>query len=162
ANSTPTPFPLARGATRATLYIPSLPSRGHPPFSSPQIEPVVNKPLPVIETLANRAEQITPPASRAHALGLHFSLADPTHACRTGLARWTTMVAERDTWLGQARTKREKRSSTGTLTRQELRSAQVPPELAQRTLDTVAAISAAQAKVENQRASTLVLQDRIA
>jgi len=71
-------------------------------------------------------------------------------------------VTDRANWLEQQRALLGKLSETWTLTRQELRMAKVPPEVLQRTLDTVGAITAAQARVETQRAATLILQDRIA
>ena len=162
ANDTPTPIPVAEVTGRADEVSALLRSIDDQLSSRSQIEKIEGELGPLSEKLADRTEQTRRTIAGAPALGTLDSLADSWQSSRMGLASWMTIVTERANWLEQQRTKLAKLSSTWTLTRQELRAAQVPTELAQRTLDTVAAITTAQAKVENQRASTLVLQDRIA
>ena len=162
ANDTPTPIPVTEVTGRADEVSALLRSIDDQLSSRSQIAKIEGELGPLSEKLADRTEQTRRTIAGTPALGTLDSLADSWQLSRVGLASWMTTVTERANWLEQQRTKLAKLGSTWMLTRQELRAAKVPPELAQRTLDTVAAISAAQAKVEDQRASTLVLQDRIA
>src|SRR5262245_45243424 len=162
ANDTPTPTPVAEVTGRADEVSALLRSIDDQLSSRSQIAKIEGELGPLSEKLADRTEQTRRTLAAAPALGTLDSLADSWQSSRMGLVSWMTIVTERANWLEQQRTQLAKLSSTWLLTRQELRAAKVPPELAQRTLDTVAAITAAQAKVEDQRASTLVLQDRIA
>src|SRR5262245_27400654 len=162
ANDTPTPIPVAEVTGRADEVSALLRSIDDQLSSRSQIAKIEGELGPLSEKLADRTEQTRRTIAGAPALGTLDSLADSWQSSRMGLVSWMTIVTERANWLEQQRTQLAKLSSTWLLTRQELRAAKVPPELAQRTLDTVAAITAAQARVEPERAATLILQDRIA
>src|SRR5207247_9499318 len=95
-------------------------------------------------------------------VGTRDSFADSGVSSRVGVVSWMAIVTDRANWLEQQRTQLAKLGATWAKTRAELRAAKVPPELTQRTADTAAAIAGAQAKLEAQRAATLVLQDRVA
>jgi potassium-dependent mechanosensitive channel len=162
AADTPAPIPVAEVAQRAddvSAFLRSLDERLPP---SPQIAKIEQELGPLSDRLAERAEQTRRTIEAAPGLGTLDSLADSWQASRLGLAAWMTAVTERANWLEQQRAELAKLSATWTRTRLELRAAKVPPELAQRTVDTVSAIVEAQNKVETQRAATLVLQDRVA
>jgi potassium efflux system protein len=158
---TPTAIPVAEVTGRAddvSTYLRSLDEQLPP---SAQISKIEQELGPLSDKLAERADQTRRTIANAPGLGALDALADSWQSSRLGLASWMTTVTERANWLEQQRTQLAKLSSTWLLTRQELRAAKVPPELAQRTLDTVGAITAAQARVEAERAATLILQDRI-
>jgi small-conductance mechanosensitive channel len=162
AADTPKPIPVAEVAGRAdevASYLRSVDERLPP---SAQITKTDGDLGPLSEKLAERAEQTKRIIEANPGLGALDALTDSWQSSRLGLMSWMTTVTDRANWLEQQRALLAKLNEIWTLTRQELRVAKVPPELLQRTLDTVGAITGAQAKVETQRASTLVLQDRIA
>ena len=162
AADTPKPIPVAEVAGRADEVSASLRSvEEHLPPSA-QITKIEGELGPLSEKLAERGEQTKRIIDANPGLGALDSLTDSWQSGRLGLVSWMTTVTDRANWLEQQRALLEKLSATWTLTRQELRVAKVPPEVLQRTLDTVGAITGAQARVETQRGATLVLQDRIA
>ena len=162
APDTPTAIPVAEVTGRADEVSVLLRSIDDQLSQSPQISKIEQELGPLSEKLADRTEQTRRTIDAAPGIGTLDSLTDSWQSSRMGLGGWMTTVTERANWLEQRRTQLAKLSATWTLTRQELRVAKVPPELLQRTLDTVAAITTAQSKVEAQRAATLVLQDRVA
>ena len=128
---------------------------------SPQIAKIEQDLGPLSDKLVERAEQTRRTLATTPELGTLDSLAESWQSSRVALAAWMTTVTERANWLEQQRAQLASLNTTWTRTRLELRAAKVPPELAKRTVDIVAAIIEAQGKVETQRSATLVLQDRI-
>jgi potassium-dependent mechanosensitive channel len=162
AADTPATIPVAEVAGRAdevSTLLRSLDERLPP---SPQITKIEQDLGPLSDKLVERAEQTRRTLATTPELGTLDSLADSWQASRTALAAWMTTVTERANWLEQQRAQLASLNTTWTRTRLELRAAKVPPELAKRTVDIVAAIIEAQGKVETQRSASLVLQDRIA
>ena len=162
AADTPATIPVAEVAGRAdevSALVRSLDERLPP---SPQIAKIEQDLGPLSDKLVERAEQTRRTLATTPELGTLDSLADSWQSSRVALAAWMTTVTERVNWLEQQRTQLADLNTTWTRTRLELRAAKVPPELAKRTVDIVAAIIEAQSKVETQRSATLVLQDRIA
>ena len=158
----PKAIPVAEVAGRAddvSTYLRSL-DQQLPPSS--QISKIEQELGPLGDKLTERAEQTHRTIVAAPGLGTLDSLADSWQSGRLGLVSWMATVTDRANWLEQQRAQLAKLSATWAKTRAELRAAKVPPELTQRTLDTVTAIAGAQTKVEAQRGATLVLQDRIA
>jgi potassium-dependent mechanosensitive channel len=162
AAAPPTPIPVAEVAGRADEVSAFLRSVDEQLPPSTQITKIEQELGALTEKLAERSEQTRRTIESEPGLVALDSLIDSWQSSRLGLESWMTVVTERANWLEQQRTQLAKLGDTWTLTRQDLRVAKVPPELLQRTLDIVGAITAAQAKVEIQRAVTLVLQDRIA
>jgi potassium-dependent mechanosensitive channel len=162
AAETPAPIPVAEVTGRADDVSALLRTiEEHLPPSS-QITKIEQELGPLSDKLAARADQTRRAIANAPGLGALDALADSWQSSRLGLVSWMTTVTERANWIEQQRTQLAQLSSTWLLTRQEVRAAKVPPELVQRTLDTVGAITAAQARVDAERAATLILQDRIA
>src|SRR4030095_3809365 len=162
AADTPKPIPVAEVAGRAdevSAFLRSIDEQLPPSAPITKIEGELG---PLSEKLAERAEQTKRTIEANPGLGALDSLTDSWQSGRLGLMSWMSIVTDRANWLEQQRALLGKLNATWTLTRQELRVAKVPPELLQRTLDTVGAITSAQGRVETQRAATLVLQDRIA
>jgi small-conductance mechanosensitive channel len=162
AADTPTAIPVAEVAGRAddvSAFLRSLDEQLPP---SSQISKIEQELGPLDDKLAERAEQTRRIIASAPGLGTLDSLADSWQSGRLGLVSWMATVTDRANWLEQQRAQLAKLSATWAKTRADLRVAQVPPELTQRTADTVTAIAGAQTKVEAQRGATLVLQDRIA
>jgi potassium-dependent mechanosensitive channel len=162
ADTPPTAIPVAEVTGRADDVSVLLRSIDDQLSSSSHIMKIEQELQPLSEKLADRSEQTRRTIEAAPGIGTLDSLTDSWQSSRLGLVASMNAVTERANWLEQQRTQLAKLSATWALTRQELRAAKVPPELLQRTLDTVAAITVAQGKVETQRAATLVLQDRIA
>jgi small-conductance mechanosensitive channel len=161
AADTPTAIPVAEVAGRAddvSAFLRSLDERLPP---SPQIAKIEQDLGPLSEKLVERTEQTGRTLATTPELGTLDSLADSWQSSRVALAAWMTTVTERANWLEQQRAQLASLNTTWTRTRLELRAAKVPPELAKRTVDIVAAIIEAQSKVDTQRSATLVLQDRI-
>jgi small-conductance mechanosensitive channel len=71
-------------------------------------------------------------------------------------------VTERADWLERQRAELAKLTATWARTRAEVRAAKAPPELSERIKDVLASLADAQARLEAERATTLVLQDRVA
>jgi small-conductance mechanosensitive channel len=162
AADTPTAIPVAEVTGRADevgAYLRSLDDQLPP---SPQISKIEQELGPLGDKLTERAEQARRTIVGAPGLGALDSLADSWQSSRLGLASWMAIVTDRANWIEQQRAQLAKLSATWAKTRAELRAAEVPPELTQRTADTVTAIAGALTKVEAQRGVTLVLQDRIA
>ena len=162
APDTPKPIPVAEVAGRADEVSAVLRSVDEQLRPSAQITKIEGELGPLSEKLAERAEQTKRLIAANPGIGALDALTDSWQSGRLGLMSWMSIVTDRANWLEQQRTLLAKLSATWTLTRQELRVAKVPPEVLQRTLDTVGAITSAQGRVETQRAATLVLQDRIA
>ena len=155
-------FPLPRsrgGPTRSALscvrWTNKLPA-------SPQMKRIEQELPPLSERLAHRFEQTQQTIGSRHALGTLDALMDFWRSSRGGLSAWLATVTERADWLEQQRAELAKLTATWARTRTEVRSARVPPELSQRIMDVMAALVGAQARVEAERAATLVLQDRVA
>jgi potassium-dependent mechanosensitive channel len=162
AAAPPTAIPVAEVTGRADdvgTYLRSLDEQLPP---SAQISKIEQDLGPLGEKLSERAEQTHRTIVGAPGLGTLDSLTDSWQSSRLGLVSSMAIVTDRANWLEQQRSQLAKLSATWAKTRAELQAAKVPPELTQRTADTVAAIAGAQAKVEAQRAANLVLQDRIA
>jgi small-conductance mechanosensitive channel len=130
--------------------------------ASPQIKRIEQELPPLSERLSDRLEQTQQTIESRHALGTLDSLMDFWRSSRGGLAAWMTTVTERADWLERERAELAKLSATWTRTRTEVRAAKAPPELSQRVVDVLTALAGAQGRVEAERATTLVLQDRIA
>jgi small-conductance mechanosensitive channel len=159
---TPTAIPVAEVTARAddvSVLLRSIDEQLPPSAPITKIEQELE---PLGQKLAERAEQTKKTIEAAPGLGVLDSLTDSWQASRLGLVGWMNTVTERANRLEEQRAQLAKLSTRWTLTRQELRAAKVPPELLQRTVDTIGAITAAQGRVEAHRAATLVLQDRIA
>jgi small-conductance mechanosensitive channel len=129
---------------------------------SPPVTRIEQELAPTAERLTERFDQTKRTIESRPGLGTLDGLADSWRSSRVGLATWMDILIERANRLERERAHLAKLSATWTLTRAEVRAAQVPPELAQRTADVLAALAAAQTKVEVQRVATLVLQDRVA
>jgi potassium-dependent mechanosensitive channel len=130
--------------------------------SSAQIKRIEQELSPLSERLAERFEQTRQTIGSRHALGTLDALMDFWRSNRGTLATWMATVTERADWLEHQRAELAKLAATWTRTRTEVRAAKAPPEVSQRIMDVLTALSGAQARVEAERATTLVLQDRIA
>jgi small-conductance mechanosensitive channel len=130
--------------------------------ASPQIKRIEQELPQLSERLADRFEQTQQTIGSRLSLGTMDTLTDFWRSNRGSLVAWMATVTERADWLEQRRVELAKLAATWTRTRTEVRAAKAPPELMQRILDVLTALAAAQARVEAERAMTLVLQDRIA
>jgi potassium efflux system protein len=129
---------------------------------SPPVARIQQELAPTGERLTERFDQTKRIINSRPGLGTLDSLADSWRSSRVTLAAWMETLIERANWLERERAQLAQLSATWTLTRTQVRAAQVPPELLKRTEDVLAALAAAQTKVEAQRVATLVLQDRVA
>jgi small-conductance mechanosensitive channel len=130
--------------------------------ASPQIRRIEQELPPLSERLADRFEQTRQTLESRHALGTLDALVDSWRSSRGGLATWMATVTERADWLERQRAELAKLVATWARTRVEVRAAKAPPELSERIADVLTALTQAQARVEAERAATLVLQDRVA
>ena len=158
----PQAIPVAEVARRADEVGAFLRSLGEQLPASPQIKRIEQELPSLSERLAERFEQTRQTLESRHALGTLDALVDSWRSSRGGLATWMATVTERADWLEQQRTELAKLAATWARTRAEVRSAKAPPELSERIADVLTALIDAQARVEAERAATLVLQDRIA
>jgi potassium efflux system protein len=117
---------------------------------------------PMGERLTERFDQTRRTINSSPGLGTLDGLAESWTSSRNGLAAWMQALIERANWLERERAQLAKLAATWTLTRTAVREAKVPPQLSKRIEDVLAALAAAQTKVETQRVATLVLQDRVA
>jgi len=158
----PSAIPIAEIAGRADEISALLRTLDERLPASPQIKRIEQELPSLSERLADRSEQTHQTIESRHALGTLDALMDFWRSSRGGLAAWMTTVTERADWLEQQRVELAKLGTTWTRTRTEVRAAKAPPELLQRVMDVLTALAGAQARVEAERATTLVLQDRIA
>ena len=156
------PITVAEVARRADEVGAVLRSLDEQLPSSPQIKRIEQELSPLNERLADRFEQTKQTIGSRHALGTLDALVDFWRSNRGTLATWMATVTERADWLEQQRAELAKLGATWTRTRAEVRVAKAPPEVSQRIMDVLSALAGAQARVEAERAATLVLQDRIA
>ena len=162
APEAPPAIPIAEIAGRADEVGALLRSLDQRLPASPQIKRIEQELPPLSERLADRSEQTQQTMESRHALGTLDTLMDSWRSSRGGLATWMALVTERADWLEQQRGQLAKLMGTWTRTRTEVRAAKAPPELSQRVMDVLTSLAEAQARVETERATTLVLQDRIA
>jgi potassium-dependent mechanosensitive channel len=158
----PPAIPIAEIAGRADEVGAFLRSLDERLPAGPQIKRIEQELPPLSERLAERVEQTQQTIESRHALGTLDALTDSWRSSRGGLAAWMALVTERADWLEQQRADLTRLAATWTRTRTEVRAAKAPPELMQRIMDVLTALAGAQARVEAERATTLVLQDRIA
>jgi potassium-dependent mechanosensitive channel len=159
---TPPAIPIAEIARRADEVGAVLRSVDEQLPASPQITRIGQELSPLSERLADRFEQTKQTIGSRHALGTLDALADFWRSSRGTLATWMAAVSERADWLEQRRAELAKLGATWTKTRAEVRAAKAPPEVSQRIAEVLTALAGAQARVEAERATALVLQDRIA
>jgi small-conductance mechanosensitive channel len=162
AADAPSAIPIAEVTRRADDVAALLRSLEEQLPPSPAIARLQQELAPTAARLTERFDQTKRSIESRPGLGTLDTLADSWNSSRAGLAAWMETLIERANWLERERAQLAKLSATWTLTRAEVRAAKVPPELSQRTGDVLAALAAAQTKVEAQRAATLVLQDRVA
>jgi potassium-dependent mechanosensitive channel len=158
----PQAIPVAEVAQRADEVGAFLRLQDEQIPASPQIKKIEQELPPLSERLSERFEQTRQTLESRHALGTLDALVDSWRSSRGGLATWMTTVTERAGWLEQQRAELAKLAATWARTRAEVRAAKAPPELSDRIVDVVTALSGAQARVEAERAATLILQDRVA
>ena len=158
----PPAIPIAEVARRADEVGAFLRSLDEQLPASPQMKRIEQELPPLSERLADRFEQTQQTIGSRRALGTLDALMDFWRSSRGGLSAWLATVTERADWLEQQRAELAKLTATWARTRTEVRSAKAPPELSQRIMDVMAALVGAQARVEAERAATLVLQDRVA
>jgi len=159
---TPTAIPVAEITGRAdevSAYLRSIDEQLPP---SSQISKIEQELGPLGDKLTERAEQTHRTIVAAPGLGTLDSLADSWQSSRLGLVSWMANVTDRANWLEQQRTQLAKLSATWAKTRAELRAAKVPPELTQRTADTVAAIAAKHQALELPAPTTPMVRAVIA
>jgi potassium efflux system protein len=161
ADAPPPTIPIAEVAGRADEVGAFLRSLDEQLLSGAQIKRIEQELSPLSERLADRFEQTKQTIGSRHALGTLDTLVDFWRSNRATLATWMATVTERADWLEQQRAELAKLGATWTRTRAEVRAAKAPPEVSQRIMDVLAAVAGAQARVEAERATTLVLQDRI-
>jgi len=161
AADAPPPIPIAEVAGRADEVGALLRTLDEQLPSSAQIKRIEQELSPLSERLADRFEQTKQTIGSRHALGTLDTLVDFWRSNRATLATWMATVTERADWLEQQRAELAKLGATWTRTRAEVRAAKAPPEVSQRIMDVLATLAGAQARVEAERATTLVLQDRI-
>jgi hypothetical protein len=158
----PPAIPIAEIAGRADEVGAFLRSLDERLPAGPQIKKIEQELPPLSERLAERVEQTQQTIESRHALGTLDALTDSWRSSRGGLAAWMALVTERADWLEQQRADLARLAATWTRTRTEVRAAKAPPELSQRIVDVLTALAEAQGRVEAERATTLVLQDRVA
>jgi potassium-dependent mechanosensitive channel len=161
ADAPPT-IPIAEVARRADEVGAVLRSLDEQLPSSAQIKRIEQELSPLSERLADRFEQTKQTIESRHALGTLDALVDFWRSNRGNLATWMATVTARADWLEQQRTELARLGATWTRTQAEVRAAKAPPEVSQRVMDVLTALAGAQARVEAERAATLVLQDRVA
>jgi small-conductance mechanosensitive channel len=162
ASAAPETIPIAEIAGRADEVGTFLRHLADQLSSSPQIKRIEQELPSLSERLADRLVQTRQTLESRHALGTLEALVDSWRSSRGGLTTWMAAVTERADWLEKQRAELAKLAATWTRTRVEIRSAKAPPELSERIADVLTALTSAQARVEAERAATLVLQDRVA
>jgi small-conductance mechanosensitive channel len=162
AAAPPPAIPVAEVARRADEAGAFLRSLDDQLPASPPIKRIEQELPALSERLADRFEQTQQTIDSRHALGTLDALTDSWRSSRGSLVAWLALVTERADWLEHQRAELAKLTATWTLTRTEVRAAKPPPELSQRVVDVLTALAEAQGRVEAERATTLVLQDRVA
>ena len=162
AADAPRAIPVAEVARRADEVGTFLRALDEQLPASPQIKRIEQELPSLSERLADRFEQTRHTLESRHALGTLDALVDSWRSSRGGLAAWMAAITERADWLEQHRAELANLAATWAATRAEVRAAKAPPELSERVTDVITTLTGAQARVEAERAATLVLQDRIA
>jgi small-conductance mechanosensitive channel len=162
AAAPPPAIPVAEVARRADEAGAFLRSLDDQLPASPPIKRIEQELPALSERLADRFEQTQQTIDSRHALGTLDALTDSWRSSRGSLVAWLALVTERADWLEHQRAELAKLTATWTGTRTEVRAAKAPPELSQRVVDVLTALAEAQGRVEAERATTLVLQDRVA
>ena len=162
AADAPSAIPVAEVTWRADEVATLLRALEEQLPPSPPVARIQQELAPMGERLTERFDQTKRTIESRPGLGTLDTLADSWKSSRAGLAAWMETLIERATRLERERAQLARLSAIWTLTRAEVRAAKVPPELSQRIADVLAALSAAQTRVEAQRVATLVLQDRVA
>ena len=158
----PQAIPVAEVARRADEAGTFLRALDEQLAASPEIQRIERELPSLSGRLTDRFQHTQQTIESRSALGTLDALVDFWRSSRGGLATWMATVTERADWLEQRRAELAKLGATWSRTRAEVRTAKTPPELSERITDVLAALTRAQARVEAERAATLVLQDRVA
>ncbi|MGH7347360.1 MAG: mechanosensitive ion channel domain-containing protein, partial [Candidatus Rokuibacteriota bacterium] len=158
----PQAIPVAEVAGRADEVGALLRALDEQLPASPEIKRIEHELPSLSERLTDRFQQTQQTIESRSALGTLDVLVDFWRSSRGGLATWMATVTARADGLEQRRAELAKLGATWARTRAEIRAAKTPPELSERITEVLTALTRAQARVEAERAATLVLQDRVA
>jgi potassium-dependent mechanosensitive channel len=159
----PTPaVPVAEVATRAEEVTASLRALDVELSESPQIAEIEQELPGLTERLTarfNRTNQVVKAGSDLMSLD---ALAESWQSTRLGLAAWMKVLTRRAIWLEQELERLATLRVVWTRTREKAREAGVPAPVIERIDAVLSSLATARGRVESQRTTTLVLQDKVA